>query len=185
MQHHVKPKGNHYPVLVWWSVKVFFEFIRTTHVVRWLIHIVIINQCHSQRNCEATSLCLYSEIINVCGGFMWKRCNGEGGGGKKRKDGKQTCSKSLIEVLKEEEKWKSLWSAGRDGIKSPLFHYHTVAVKVEVQCVALRGFVTHWKAQWYTHLLNPFLFKDTLILATLWSWRAWQSFFSGAGLQRW
>lgn len=87
-------------------------------------------------------------------------------------------------ILKEGEKRKGLWSAGGDGIKSPLFHYHPVAVKVEVQCVSPPAFVTHWGAQWYTHMLSPLLFKDTLALATLWS-TGECGLFSGTDVRWW
>lgn len=60
-----------------------------------------------------------------------------GGVGRERWRGKTTeetesrhVGRAGLGVLKEEEKWKSLWSAGRDGIKSPLFFYHPVSVKV-------------------------------------------------------
>lgn len=71
--------------------------------------------------------------------------------GIKRKDWKQTCGKSRTGDLNEEEERKRLWSAGEGGIKSPLFHYHSFAVKVHERCTYPQGFCHNLKGLSGTH----------------------------------
>lgn len=95
---------------------------------------------------SSSFVALHRDNKFVCDCCWWKRWKSD------REEGQKTDMQEGLDLgFKREEKWKSLWSAARDGIKSPLFHYHPVAAKVEVQCVSLQGFVSHWKAQCYTH----------------------------------